>query len=89
MKKFSYVKTEPTLSGSKRMEILDVINKGGKVIRKRLEQREIKIPDITHVRRHCHNQVLNADKSVKSYSEKFYLTLKSGEKAIVNLSKFF
>jgi hypothetical protein len=89
MQKFSYVKTEATLSGKKRMEILDVINKGGKEVRKRLGKREIKITDITQVRRHCHNKVLNEDKSVQSYSEKFYITLKTGEKKIVNISKFF
>lgn len=89
MQKFSYVKTEATVSGKKRMEILHVINKGGKEVRKRLERREIKISDIAQVRRYCHNKIANEDKSVKSYSEKFYITLKTGEKKIVNLSKFF
>lgn len=86
--KFKYVKAGETKVGKKRMEILSVLNEGGKDLRKRLETRKIKIPDIVRVRLSAHNQVDAETSAVKSEAKKFYLSLKNGEKLIVNLSKF-
>lgn len=86
--KFLYPKTEETQSGTKRMDILEVINAGGKEVRKRLTKRGIKIPEISRIRMHCHNKINAGDKSVVSSSRKFFLTLKDDSKAVINITKF-
>lgn len=89
MSEFLYPKTADTLSGTKRMDIINVINQGGKEVRARLTKRGIKIPDISAIRLHSHNKIRVADKSIVSSTRKFFVTLKDGEKAVVNLTKFF
>lgn len=89
MSQFAYPKTQESMTGRKRMEILAVINQGGKEVRKRFEQRGIKIPDVESIRMYCHNQVEIATKKVVSTSQKFLIKLKNGERKIVNITKFF
>ena len=88
MSKFLYPKTEETLTGEKRMDILTVINAGGKEVRTRLTKRGIKIPEISRIRMHCHNKINAGDKSIVSSTRKFFLTMKNDERAVINITKF-
>lgn len=89
MSQFKYVKSGETKVGEKRMEILSVVNAGGKELKERFTERGIKIPEITRIRMSTHNQIDAETNAIKSEARKFFLKLKNGKSAIINFSKFF